>query len=120
MVAGMKIQYSFLIGVCLCMLTWTSGCTGIGFGDVHYADGNLQVTVENPSGTVNGTVQVTVFAIRDFKQTEVAKIARSESLPTGMTTLTFPMDLSPGDYKIYTYFMKGNERTVSMIKDIRV
>lgn len=116
----MKIGPSILIGVCLCMVAWTAGCTGIGFGDMHYADGNLQVMVENPAEAVNGTVQVTVFEIRDFKQTEVTKIARSENLPAGTTTLTFPMDLSPGDYKIYLYFMKGNERTVSVIKDIQV
>lgn len=116
----MKIQYSFLIGVCLCIVAGTAGCTGIGFGEVHYADGDLQVTVDNTAGTVNGTVQATVFEVRDFKQSGVATVARAETLPTGTTTLTFPMDLSPGDYKIYLYFMKGNERTVSMIKDIRV
>lgn len=120
MVAGVKIKPSILIGVCLCIVAGTAGCTGIGFGDVHYADGDLQVMIDNPSEAVNGTVQVTVFETRDFKQTEVATIARSETLPAGTTTLTFPMDLSPGDYKIYLYFMKGNERTVSMIKDIQV
>lgn len=116
----MKIRPSIMIGVCLCMLAWTAGCTGVGFGDVRYADGNLQVTVENSAGVINGTVQATVFEIRDFKQIEVATIAHAETLPVGTTTLTFPMDLSPGTYKIYLYFMKGNERTVSVIKDIQV
>lgn len=120
MVAGMKIGHSLLIGICLCMVAWTAGCTGIGFGDVQYADGNLHVTVENPSEAVNGTVQVTVFEIRDLKQTGVTTIARSETLPAGTTNLNFSVDLSPGDYKIYLYFMKGTERTVSVIKDIRV
>ncbi len=116
----MKIGHSLLIWICLCMVAGTAGCTAIGFGDVRYADGDLQVTVDNPSGAVNGTVQVTVFETRDLKQTEVAKIARAETLPAGTTTLTFPIDLSPGDYKIYLYFMKGTERTVSVIKDIQV
>lgn len=115
-----KIGPSLMICICLCSIAWTAGCTGVGFGEVHYADGNLQITVENSAEEINGTVQATVFEIHNFKQTGVTTIAHAETLPTGMTTLTFPMDLSPGTYKIYLYFMKGNERTVSVIRDIQV
>ncbi|MDK2974819.1 MAG: hypothetical protein PWP08_1190 [Methanofollis sp.] len=106
--------------VCLCTLVWVGGCTGIGFGEVTYSEGQLLVMVDNPSEPVEATLQVTIFRTGDFKQTEVANIVEGETIQTGQTSYTFPVDLEPGVYKLYLYITKGNARTVSVIRDIRV
>jgi len=106
--------------LCLCILIWTGGCTGIGFGEVTYSEGKIGAVVDNPSEPVEATLQVTVFKTDDFKQIEVANFAEMVTFQTGQSTYTFPVDLEPGTYKLYLYITKGSTRTVSVIRDIRV
>lgn len=110
-----------LIGLpCLCILTLTAGCTGIGFGEVGYANGALQVEVDNPSGPLEATLQVTVFKTGTFGQEEVETIVRTEQLQEGTNTFSYPVALEPGSYKLYLYLLKGDERTAAVIRDVQV
>lgn len=111
---------AFSAMICLCVLAWTAGCTGTGFGEVTYADGNLQVTVDNSAEPLEATLQVTIFETGGFKQTEVENFARVVTFPTGKTVYTFPVDLEPGTYKLYLYITRGTTRTISVIRDITV
>ncbi|QSZ66068.1 hypothetical protein RJ40_00405 [Methanofollis aquaemaris] len=105
---------------CLCILALTAGCTGIGFGEVTYADGALQVEVDNPSEPMEATLQVTVFETGSFGQREVETFVKAEKFQEGTNRFSFPVALEPGTYKLYLYLLKGDERTVAVIRDIRV
>ncbi|WP_130646497.1 hypothetical protein [Methanofollis fontis] len=106
--------------ICLGILALTAGCAGIGFGDVIYSDGSLQVVVNNPGEAVDATVQVTVFSTNGVSQTEVANFVRPTTLEPGTNAFEFEVDLEPGTYKLYLYISKGTERSVSVIRDITV
>ena len=43
--------------LCLCMLACTGGCTGIGFGEVTYSGGQLEVMVDNPGEPEEATLR---------------------------------------------------------------
>lgn len=106
--------------LCLCMLACTGGCTGIGFGEVTYSSGHLEVMVDNTGEPEEATLQVTVFKTDNFTQTGVANFAEVVTFQQGSNTFTFPVDLEPGTYKLYLYISKGSARTVSVIRDITV
>ncbi|MBP2145616.1 hypothetical protein J2129_001070 [Methanofollis sp. W23] len=105
---------------CLCILALTAGCTGTGFGEVDYADGALQVKVDNPSGPLEATFQVTISRTSTFEQEEVETIVRSVDLQDGTNTFSYPVALEPGSYKLYLYLLEGDERTAAVIRDIQV
>lgn len=105
---------------CLCLLMLTAGCTGTGFGEVDYADGALQVEVDNPSGPLEATLQVTISRTSTFEQEEVETIVRTIQVQEGTNTFSYPVILEPGSYKIYLHLLKGDERTAAVIKDIQV
>lgn len=105
---------------CLCIIALTAGCTGIGFGEVTYANGALQIEVDNPSEPTEATLQVTIFKTGSFGQEEIETIIKVEKFQEGTNTFSFPVALEPGTYKLYLYLLKGDERTAAVIRDLQV
>jgi len=104
----------------LVILTLFAGCSSVAIGDVSYGNGTLAVPVTSTSGPSDAFIQVTVYTITDFHQEELITIQQPVSLATGINTLTVPLPLEPGRYKLYIYILKPDERQTATIRDIVV
>lgn len=98
----------------------STGCTGVSIGEVSYSKGMLDVPVTNTGAESEAFVQVTVYEIVDFHQQEFLFVQEPVTLNTGENAVSVPVDLPPGDYKLYVYVLKPGERETATIRDIRV
>lgn len=110
----------FACSLLLALVLAGAGCTSTEIGDVAYSEGSLAVQVDNSGEPVETYIQVTVYEIRDFHQDLLQVIQEPVLLRRGESTAIIPMNLNPGQYKLYVYVLKPGERQTAAIRDIVV
>jgi hypothetical protein len=105
----------FLLAVAL-----SSGCLSTSIGGVTYDGKNLSVQVTDDAGPEDAALQVSVYRFQDFRQDEVSLQILPVRLGQGTTTLTVPLGLGEGTYRLYLYIIVDNARRASVIRDITV
>jgi len=109
-----------LFGFFLILLLVAAGCTTLSVGNVSYGAGNLTVTIANTGEPVDTGVQVRIFTLNEFEQHELLTTGTTVMLSGTGTTVTLPLHLDPGRYKIYVYLTTNGERETAVIRDITV
>ena len=112
------VAYRFLCCVLCLLLAFCSGCTTLSVGNVSSSKDNLSVQVDNPGAPVEAGVQVRVYKIQGMTQEELIVTGVPATLKKGENTVTVPLHLDPGTYKIYIYVTINNERQTASIKDL--
>jgi hypothetical protein len=110
----------FLFGFFLILFLVAAGCTTLSVGNVSYGAGNLTLTIANTGTPVDTGVQVRIFTLNEFDQQELLTTGTTVTLTGTDNTVTIPLHLDPGRYKIYVYLTKNGERTTAVIRDITV
>ncbi len=113
-------RWCLLFGLLLGLLLVTAGCTSLSIGNVAYGNGNLTVGVAGPGTPLNVGVQVRVFTLDQFEQHELLTTGTTVTLTGAQNTVTIPLQLAPGNYKIYIYLTENGERETAVIRDITV
>jgi len=109
-----------LLPVFLALLSLASGCLSVSFGPVSYDGSTLQLQVTNTGAPVDAALQVSVYRFQDFRQVEVTRQILPVKLGQGLTTLSVPLALDEGSYRLYLYIIIDNARRASVIRDITV
>ncbi len=111
---------SMASAILLIILIAAAGCTSVAVGDVTYDDGALLIALTNDGSGGDAFVQVTVYKLEDLHQEKLMVVLEPVVLHTGENIARVPVALAPGDYKIYIYILKPDERETATIRDIRV
>jgi len=109
-----------LFGGILVLLLLTAGCTTLPIGDVAYNAGKMIVTINNPGDPVDIGIQVRVYTINEFEQHELLTTGTTVTLARNENTVTIPVHLDPGKYKVYVYLTINEKRETAVIRDITV
>ncbi|MFA5236917.1 MAG: hypothetical protein WC362_03570 [Methanoregula sp.] len=109
-----------LLGVFLLLLLAAAGCTMLSVGDVSYGAGNLTIPIRDAGDPVDTGVQVRVYSLTDFEQHELLTAGTTVTLAGTENTVTIPLRLDPGRYKIYVYLTRDGQRETAVIRDITV
>jgi hypothetical protein len=117
---SMTGRWCLLFGFFLVLLLVAAGCTTLSVGNVSYGNGNLTVAVAGPGTPVDVGVQVTVYALDEFSQAGLVTTSTTATLTGSENTVTIPVQLAPGRYKIYVYITQNGERQTAVIRDIAV
>ena len=109
-----------LLMLCLLFCAGTCGCLTYSFGDAVYDGENLKIQIFNSGEPKEVVVQATIFHIVDFQQTEIYRRAEYMYLESGENEYIIPIDLQPGQYKLYLYVMTDDSGRTTEIRDIVV
>jgi len=104
----------------LALLALISGCLSVSFGGVSHDGSTLRLQVSDTGGPEDAALQVSVYRFQDFRQVEVTRQILPVRLEQGTTTLTVPLPLEEGNYRLYLYIIINNARRASVIRDITV
>jgi hypothetical protein len=104
----------------LLALAISPACLSTSIGGVDYDGQNLHVQVTDTGGPEDAALQVSVYRTGDFRQVEVTRQMFPVVLGQGSTTLTVPLALGEGTYRLYLYIIIDNARRASVIRDITV
>ena len=104
----------------LVLLALVAGCVSAGIGDAGYSGGRIYTNITNTGEPSGGYVQVTIYQIRDFHQQELTVVSSPVSLKTGENTIFYPVELEPGEYKLYVYLIQNGERQTAVVRNIVV
>jgi len=104
----------------LALLALSPGCLSTSIGGVAYDGKNLTVQVTEAGGPEDAALQVSVYRIQDFRQVEITRDFHPVILRQGTNTLTVPLVLGKGTYRLYLYIIINNARRASVIRDITV
>ncbi|WP_157199056.1 hypothetical protein [Methanolacinia paynteri] len=96
------------------------GCLTYSFGDVAYDNGSLDIEIINDGEPADVSVQVTVFDLAGFRQVEAGRYINFVSLEPGDNTYSLPVELEPGNYKLYLYILEDGRRSSAVIRNIEV
>ena len=114
------VRNSIIIFLFLISLACVAGCLTYSFGGVAYDDDLLRVQVTNDGDARQVVLQVTIFEIKDFQQTEIYKKAEFYDLKKGENEYQVPIHLEPGTYKLYLYVTIDSSPIVREIRNIEV
>jgi hypothetical protein len=109
-----------LLPAFLMLLALSPGCLSTSIGRVDYDGKNLTVQVADAGGPEDAALQVSVYRFQDFRQVETSRQIFPVTLGQGTTTLTVPLGLEEGTYRLYLYIIIDNARRASVIRDITV
>lgn len=110
-----------LLLLLLAFLALSPGCLSTAsIGSVAYDGENLRVQVTNTGGPEDAAFQVSAYRVQDFRQVEVTREILPFMLEQGSSTLTIPLPLEEGTYRLYLYLIIDNARRASVIRDITV
>jgi hypothetical protein len=97
-----------------------AGCLESNFKNVVYAQDVLTIQATNDGPATPAVLQVTIVETGQLPQKEIAKLVKDVTFAQGDNTFTLPTHLEPGNYKLYIYITVGNDRRVSVIRDLSV
>jgi hypothetical protein len=104
----------------LVVLAACAGCAGTNVGDTNYRNHSLAVTISHAGDPENVHIQVTVYRITGLEQQVSLVTGTDAMLQTGQNRVVVPVDLEPGQYKLYIYVLSNGDRKTAVIRDIRV
>jgi hypothetical protein len=120
MTTGRSVLLLLLLLLSLLALALSPGCLSTSIGGVTYDGENLAVQVTDAAGPEDAALQVSVYRFQDFRQNQVTIQILPVRLGKGETTLTVPLPLEEGTYRLYLYIIIDNARRASVIRDITV
>ena len=113
--------YSFLTGVMLLALfSLFAGCLSTAVGDTWYSDNSVMVNISHAGDPADVSVQVTVYRVANLTQEKYTLVSTPVTLVNGENTVTVPIRLEPGSYKLYVYVLSDGDRKTAVIRDIVV
>jgi len=113
-------RYILICCLALLMAVLLAGCISVNIGEARYSDGGVTVLISNTGEPTDAYIQITVYAIKELHQTEVAVFNTSVALQKGENSVVVPGQLEPGNYKLYVYLIQNHERRAAVIRDIVV
>jgi len=116
----MRVWWLLPPGLLLVLLLCAAGCTSYPVGGVSYMNGNLTVGISGPQTPQEVGVQATVYRVDEFSQQALFTTGTTAVLSGKETTVTLPMQLVTGNYKIYVYITRDGVRETAVIRDITV
>ena len=116
----MNGRWYLLCGVFISLFLAAAGCTNYSVGTVSYTNGTLDVAVAGPAAPSAVGVQITVYGLDQYSQHELFTTGTTATLAGGVDTVAVPLQLSPGNYKIYVYILSDGGRQAAVIRDITV
>jgi hypothetical protein len=108
----------FLCCVLIILFILCAGCASLAVSDVTATRDNLTVHVTNSGDPVAAGVQVRIYQIRNMAQEELTNTGVPVTLARGENSVSIPIRLEPGTYKLYVYVTINSERKTASIKDI--
>jgi hypothetical protein len=102
------------------LLGITGGCVSMCIGDAVYTSGTIVVPVTNTREPGDAYVQITVYQLKNFEQQEFTVLNTPVTLRSGENRVIIPVNLEPGQYKLYIYLIRDGERQTAVIRDITV
>lgn len=109
-----------VVAVLVMMMTLSAGCVSTAIGDAGYDNRSVRMNISNTGEPVDVHVQVTIYRVANLTQEKYSVVSAPASLLTGDNTIAVPVDLSPGNYKLYIYILKDGDRKTAVIRDITV
>jgi hypothetical protein len=106
--------------IVLVVLAACAGCTGTSVGDVGYSNHSLTVNVSNTGDPADVHIQATVYHITGLDQKVSVITGTDATLEAGLNHVVIPVELEPGQYKLYVYVLSNGDRKTAVIRDIRV
>jgi len=97
-----------------------AGCLESNFKNAAYAQDTLTIQARNAGSATPAVLQVTIFQVKNLQQTEIFTKVDDVTFASGDNTYTVPVHLETGTYKLYIYITVGNDRRVSVIRDLSV
>ena len=116
----MAKQWYLLLGLLLVLCATLAGCMSASIGDISYQNESLEIRATNEEQTSQAVLQVTVYRIQDFTQTEVFKKAEFIEFKAGIDVYTVPVQLEPGTYKVYVYIIVDGDSKARVVRDLVV
>ncbi len=116
----MAKQWYFLLGLLLILCATLAGCMSASIGDISYQDESLQIRATNEEQTTQAVLQVTVYQIQDFTQTEFFKKAEFVQFEAGTHMYNVPVRLDTGTYKVYVYIIVDGDSKARVVRDLVV
>ena len=107
-------------GLFLLLFLAAAGCTTYSVGNVSYGNGTLDVAVAGPQTPTYVGVQVTVYSLDAYSQHELLTSMTTATLTGSTNTVAIPLQLQPGNYKMYVYITRDGTREAAVIRDITV
>ncbi|MDD1701412.1 MAG: hypothetical protein LUQ31_00340 [Methanoregula sp.] len=109
-----------LVFLGLILIVAAAGCITYSIGNVAYRPGNLSVVVTNTGDPIEAGIEVRIYTIDGFAQREYITTGTPVSLKNGENLINIPVNLTPGQYKLYVYLTKNGQRETAVIRDIGV
>jgi hypothetical protein len=78
------------------------------------------VAVAGPGTPQTVDIQVRVFTLDQFEQHDLVTTGTTATLTGIDNTISIPLHLAPGRYKLYVYLFENGERETAVIRDITV
>ncbi|MDD4137790.1 MAG: hypothetical protein PHT99_07875 [Methanoregula sp.] len=104
----------------LVLFSLCTGCLSTAVGDTWYSNNSINVNVSHSGEPTDVFVQVTVYRITNMTQEQYDLVSVPVFLLNGGNTITVPVELASGNYKLYVYILKGGDRKTAVIRDIVV
>jgi hypothetical protein len=106
--------------IVLVVLASFAGCTGTSVGDVGYSNHSLLVNISNSGDPAAVHIQATVYRITGAEQKISVITGTDATLEAGLNRVVVPVELEPGQYKLYVYVLSNGNRKNAVIRDIMV
>ena len=117
----MVIREYVIMGIILCLCGAIAGCTSAAIGTISYdPSGKLLIHATNDEGDTQAVLQITIYQIQNFTQTEILKKADFVKFNTGSNDYIIPVHLESGTYKIYIYIIVDGDSKARVVRDLVV
>ncbi len=97
-----------------------AGCLSTGIEDTWYSNHSIMMHISHTGDPADVYVQVTVYRVADLRQEMYTIVDTPARLANGENTVTVPVQLGPGSYKLYVYVLSNGDRKTAVIRDITV
>ncbi len=104
----------------LVLFSLCAECLSTGVGDARYGNNSIMVNISHTGDPADVNVQVTVYRVANLKQEMYTIVDAPARLVNGENTVTVPVRLGPGSYKLYVYVLSNGDRKTAVIRDIIV
>ena len=118
--SGLRVA-SVLLFLTAVLAVLSAGCiTDCNFGTPVYDGSNLIVILENSGDEKNASVQITIYSLDNFRQTEYDTLVSTVVLRHGINEFSLPVKMKNGSYKLYLYVLENGRRHSAQIRDMTV
>lgn len=113
--AAAGIGILLLFALCI-----SAGCVTTTVGTAVYENQSVRTTIHYEGVQPDARVQVTAYRINGLGQELYGDRVVPVSLIPGDNQVSVPLELTPGNYKLFIYILENNNRSAAVIRDIVV